>query len=381
MKRWGLPALGGLLAVLATLWFFQTFERVDGEVWVGPSGAARKNPFLAATRFLERMGSVVTPIDRPRDLDTLPQSAALILFARRAVVTPERAQSLLRWAAAGGHLVIEPEPQRARDVMLDALRITRGQSLKTKPPETIAVEFPELERTLRVTPTPLETLQLAEGKPDWMVTDAEGIRLASFRHGAGRISVVTGFNRFGNRTIGAHDNAELLLRILELGPGHRAVLLLRPPQTAPMLAWLYAHALEIGFSALLVLTVWLWRVAPRFGPILPGGERERRQLLEHIRACGRFRWAHGARESLLDAAREICEGRIARLRPRLAVLPLEERCRELAGEVALGADEIVYAFRGVPRAAREFVHMVATLASIHAALSRAPRARLRKRRR
>lgn len=382
MKRWTLPALGALVAVLATIWFFENFERVDGEVWVGPSGAARRDPFLAATRFLERMGYAVAAIDRPRDLDAPPQGAAMILFARRAVVTPERAQALLRWAAAGGHLVIEPEPQRSRDVMLDALRITRTQSGKKKPPPTLGVELPGLERTLQVTPTLQDTLQTGADPPDWVVADAGGVRLASFRRGAGRISVVTGFNRFSNRTIGAHDNAELLLRILELPPAHRSVVLVRPPHAAPVLAWLREHAVETGISALLLLAIWLWRVTPRFGPILPGAERERRQLLEHIRACGRFRWAQGARAALLDAAREICEGRIARLRPRLAVLPLDERCRELAADIGLGADEIAYAFRAVPRAAREFVHMVATLASIHAALSRAPReASLRKRRR
>ena len=373
-------ALGAFVVVLAALWFFDTFEQVETQVWVGPSGAARTNPYLAAMRFIERMGYVLHPVDRPGDLDAPPHGATLILPARRAVVTPGRAQSLLRWAASGGHLIIEPEPRRSRDVILDALGINRTEAAKFKPPATLAVEFDNLERTLEVTPSMRDTLQLTRDQADWAVADAGGLRLASIRHGAGRISVVTGFHRFSNRWVGAHDNAELLWRILKLAPGSQTVLVLRPPQVAPLFDWLSQHALEIGISALALLLLWLWRITPRFGPTLPVSERERRQLLEHIRACGRFRWAHGARESLLEAAREICNGRIARLRPRLAVLAPEERCRELASEVALSGDDVAYAFQGAPRAAREFVHMVATLASIHAALSRAPSAtRLRKR--
>ena len=373
-------ALGAFVVILAAVWFFDTFEQAESQVWVGPSGAARANPYLAAMRFIERMGYGITTIDRPGDLSTLPHGATLILPARRAVVTPERAQLLLRWAASGGHLIIEPEPRRSRDILLEALGVHRAEAGKFKPAATLAVEFDDLERTLHVTPSIRDTLQTTQDKPDCAVADPGGIRLVSFRHGTGRISVVTGFQRFSNRAIGAHDNAELLWRILRFAPAHRAVLVLRPPQIAPLFDWLSAHAMQIGISALVVLLLWLWRVTPRFGPILPGPERARRQLLEHIRACGRFRWARGARESLLAAAREICNGRIARLRPRLAVMGVEERCRELATEVALDADAVAYAFQGVPQAAREFVHMVATLASIHAALSRAPSAaRLRKR--
>jgi hypothetical protein len=370
MKRWVLASgLGVILAVLAAVWFFDTFEQVDGKVWVGPSGAARSNPYLAATRFMTRMGFRITEIERPAELDHLAPGATLVLLARRAVVTPERAQTLARWAAAGGHLIVEPEPQRYRDVMLESLGITRKPAAKAKPAPTLAVEFPGVARTLQVTPSPNDALEFARATPDLIVADAGGIRLASLRHGSGRVSVVTGFQRFSNRGIGAHDNAELLWQLLRLTPDNQSVMLLRSPQATPLIAWLYEHASAILLSSLTLLALWLWCVAPRFGPIIAGSAPQRHQLLEHIRACGRFRWASGARSSLLDAAREICRARIARLRPRLAHLANEQGYRELSTEIDIGADEIAYAFDGAPRGAREFVHMVATLASIHRNLS------------
>jgi hypothetical protein len=270
VKHWGLVStLGVALALVGAIWFFDTFEQVETKVWVGPSGAARTNPYLAATRFMQRMGYAVSSIERPRDLDALPHAATLILLARRAVVTPERAQSLVAWAAAGGHLIIEPEAQRSRDVMLERLAIGRGQALKVKPTPTLAVELPELERTLQVTPTVRDTLTLGPRQAEWTVADAGGMRLASLRHGSGRISIVTGFQRFGNRAIGSHDNAELLWQILRFMPDQKAVLLLRPPQSTPVFTWLYEHALAIVLCALALAALWLWRVMPRFGPIQP----------------------------------------------------------------------------------------------------------------
>jgi hypothetical protein len=123
-------ALVLLLALLAALWFFNTYEQVDSKVWTGPSPAARANHYLAAIRFMQRMRFQASTIDRPSDLDRLPSGATLIVPARRAMVTPERTQTLLRWASSGGHLIIEPEPKESRDLLLDALDIGRGHAQK-----------------------------------------------------------------------------------------------------------------------------------------------------------------------------------------------------------------------------------------------------------
>jgi hypothetical protein len=364
--------LAAVLGVLAALWFFDTYEQVDSRVRVGASSAARANPYLAAMRFMERMEFSASTIARPGDLDQIPAGATLILLSRRAMVTPERAQALALWASAGGHLIVEPEPLRYRDVMLDTLGIGRGQAPRTKLPQTMTVVLPNAEHPLQVTSSFRETLQLAHVKPDLVVADAGGARLASLRHGAGRISIVTGFRRFTNRAIGAHDNAELLWQVLRLAPSNQKVLVLRAPLSAPILQWLQDHAIETIIAGLALLVLWLWRTAVRFGPIQPRNEPDRRQLLEHIRACGRFRWSNGARVSLLGAAREICQSRVAKLQPRLVLLSKEQRYRELSAQLGIGTNEIAYAFEGLPNVARDFVHSVATLASIHASLSRTP---------
>jgi hypothetical protein len=195
--------------------------------------------------------------------------------------------------------------------------------------------------------------------------------IASLRHGAdGKYHHwVSAFYQPCDR----HTSTRNYWRML-LAPSTSQVLLLRAPQAPPILEWLMTHALEVIIASLALLSLWLWRVAPRFGPLRPAIEPERRQLLEHIRACGRYRWANGARASLLNAAREICHKRICRLRPRLALLASEQRYRGLADELAMSADELAYTFEGTPHSARDFVHAITTLASIHSHLSRAAQA-------
>jgi hypothetical protein len=121
-------------------------------------------------------------------------------------------------------------------------------------------------------------------------------------------------------------------------------------------------------AAAILLALALWRILPRFGPILPRPEPARRQLLEHLRAAGRFRWSRGAREQLLTAAREQLERHIAIAAPRLAHLPPSRRYSELSAQLGTDPETVAGAFQSVPRNVRELVHITATLASIHAGL-------------
>lgn len=370
-----------VLLGLAAAWFVTSFERVPTKVWTGPSGAARANPYLAAMRFMERVGMQTSLIERVAELDAIAPGATLVLLAGRTSLSPERVQALQHWTQNGGHLVIEPERAGVRDAMLDALRIGRGEVAPGKPMPTLAVAFPGSAHSLRVTPGPRVALDLSRVQPEFSASDPAGTWFATLVAGAGRITVLTGLYRFQNRLIGTHDNAEFLRQILHLQPTSRQVYLLRPPQSLPLWEWLERHALGTMLAGGVLLALWLWRASPRFGPLRPAAAPERRQLLEHIRACGRFRWAEGARAALLDAAREICLRRIVLLQPSMAHLTHAQRNQVLATSADMDASSIAHAFDAAPRSTREFVQIVATLASIHDALGHAGRRRTPRRKR
>ena len=107
---------------------------------------------------------------------------------------------------------------------------------------------------------------------------------------------------------------------------------------------------------------------PRFGPVLPAPELGRPELLEHLRAAGRFRWSRGARSELLAAAREQLERHVATAAPRLAHLTLQERYAELSAQLNIDARAVQSALAAAPRNARDLVQITAALATIHAGL-------------
>ena len=184
--------------------------------------------------------------------------------------------------------------------------------------------------------------------------------------------------RFDNRHIGRLDHAELLRQLLAQSPADRFVVV-RAPQTPGVAQWLAENASGAVAAAALVLALTLWRLLPRFGPVLPAPEPPRRQLLEHLRAAGRFRWSRGSHAELLAAARDELERHAAQAAPRLRHLSAQQRYAELTAQWNIDPEVVQRALRATPRSGREMVQITAVLASIHAGL-RGARPRFRPRR-
>ena len=365
MKRPVLVILGvAALAALGWLWFVTNYEQVEIEIPVGASAAARANPYLAAMRFAERLGWKASLEQQPARTRQAPERTSILLPAGRAWLTPARAQELLRDAERGAHLIVEPEPERQRDPLLESLGVGRRTIKPTG--GHFDAEFPGAEAPLRLGARGNQIIDPGRNPVDITIADAQGPRLVSMRRGSGRITVMASLRRFDNWHIGSDDHAELLRRVLALEPADR-LLVVRAGET-PLWGWLIEHALEVMIAAAILLALALWRILPRFGPILPSPEPARRQLLEHLRAAGRFRWSRGAREELLTAAREQLERHIAFAAPRLAHLPPSRRYSELSAQLGTDPERVAGAFQAVPRNVRELVHITATLASIHAGL-------------
>ena len=113
------------LVLASGIWFALSFERVNEREYVGLQGEARRNPYLAAGRMLERMGVRVV-FERERiEPARLPQHAVLLLPRERFALGGEGLQALLRWVENGGHLIVEAEPPKNPDPLLALLRVER----------------------------------------------------------------------------------------------------------------------------------------------------------------------------------------------------------------------------------------------------------------
>jgi hypothetical protein len=198
-------------------------------------------------------------------------------------------------------------------------------------------------------------------------------RFVSFEHGNGMVTAVAGLQFARNGIIGSNDNAEFLWHVLGLTPAAELQVYLRPERLS-LWGFLKQHAALVLFAAAALLALWLWRIAPRFGPVQPDAPPARRRLLDHLRASGRFYWAQGLRARLVIAARDAALRRISRAQPDFALSSLAERAARVCALARIQPEE-AQRFVGAGGSLRgaEFIRIMHTAQLIHSALEKGNR--------
>lgn len=370
MSREGLWAIAVTAVIgLGTIWFLLNFEQAPAREWVGMSGDARRNPYLALERLAERMGMPAREVRSLAELGQLPPEGVLLLPEPRGELARRERARLLDWAARGGHLVIEAEPTRTPDPLLDALGVRRKAVRTSGPRKPAEIAWPGAARPLRADLPPWQVLEanaprIAEGTTG-------GALLLQLAHGKGRVTVINDFAFLQNRAIGAHDHAELAWRIVGASDPASILLVFNNPERLSFTIWLRENVPAVLVAAAALLILWLWRVAPRFGPIAADPERARRSLLDHLRASGRFLWNAGRRTDLAESAREAALRRVSRANPDFASLTGSERAARLANSFGLGPEDAQRLLvPQSPRTIPEFVRGIRVLQIIHERLAR-----------
>jgi len=370
MKGRGL-AVAGLcaLAGLGALWFRANYERAPYREHVGPSSEARLRPYLAAERFAVRMGLAASEIRALPQLDALAPGGALILPARRQSLEPRRLTQLLAWVDRGGHLIVEAELLGVSDPLLDLLGVSRSRA-EEKGARLLMVEGGD--RAFKVW-IPANS-SLRSSRPRALLFHAgpaDTARLLSFRRGNGFVTVATSTAFLQNAWIGNEDHAEFLWQLLNLNRATPSLQVLNRPERLSLWGFLEEHAAEALAASIALLVLWLWRIAPRFGPVAPDAPPARRRLLDHLRASGRYYWAKGLRAELVRAARDAALRRLARSQPDFAGAPEAERAARLASLAGLERDEAAEFLRaqGEPRGA-DFIRLMHYAQRTHAALEK-----------
>jgi hypothetical protein len=365
-------ALGGLLLV-ALVWFLSGFERVTVKQRVGLSGEARLRPFLAAERFAERMGFEARELRALPELDQLPPAGVLLLPRSRQSIEARRAAQLITWAAAGNHLIVEAEPTGVADPLLAQLRIERSQTRAER--HSVVAELAPGGRKLVVSGFSASRLEAAARKPHFIVGTPGDARLVTVAHGAGLVSAAVDLNFARNRQIGDNDNAALFWHLLTLRPAGE-LLVFHHPRRLSLWDFLVEHAPGVLLAGAALVALWLWRIAPRYGTLLPDAPPARRRLLEHLRAGGRFLWSRGLRARLAAAARDAALRRVTRTYPDFAAAPDAEQAARLVALAGLSpADAALLLAAPAANAAHaprgdEFMRLVHCAQRVHFALER-----------
>lgn len=366
------PALtAAVLAVLVlggAWWFFTNFERVPERRWIGHQGEARRNSFLAAERLLARMGVAVRHVKAPGELRELPPDGTLLLPDRRDSIAPDERRRLLAWVEAGGHLIVEDEDHRRPDPLLDALAVKRKPVSNPPSEAVLEIHLPHAPAPAKVRMHALQSLEAPQAR--FSVQGKDATHLVHFPRGRGQVTVLNDLAFLRNPGIGAPDHAEFVWQLVRFSPGTAAVFVFDNPQKLSLAGWLADHAWPALAAAAGLLALWLWRIAPRFGPLAPDPEPARRRLLDHLRASGRFQWSKGGAATLAESAREAALRRVARAQADFAGLGAREREARLGETLGLAADEARRVLRPAANLAiHEFVTAMRVFQRIHERLS------------
>jgi hypothetical protein len=318
-------------------------ERRTLEIEVGPSEEARRNPFLAAERFLARLEIPVASESGRERLRRLPPPTDTLLVRHPGSLAPERRRALDQWMTDGGRLVVTASVPETGGAEERDLAAGYGVRLSTEDAERSAADgqtevIAEISveaagRPLRVafsTERALETV----AEPEMAIIAADRLRMVRLPVGDGSLTVLAEERFMTNAAIGEHDHALVMAYLLAPAPGG-TVWLLYDREMPWIGALVWSAAPYAIISGALCLLAWAWSAGARLGPLQPVPGRDRRDLLEHLDASGDFLWRHGQADHLIKPTRRRVLELWRRRRPDLGRLD----DAALAHAIALATDE------------------------------------------
>jgi hypothetical protein len=327
--------------VTGVIWFRANFEPVSDEVMVGFRGEARRNPWLAAERLLERMGHPATELREFDGLRGLASDAILVLPQGRQTIPEPLRAGIVDWVRNGGFLVVEAEYPGIADPMINEFGVKRAENMRDGPEDRRAgagsdshtddnfgrngdgIDTDSLSLTVLKLPgsSLTSTVWMEAGfslvsENAWFRAGTDyAANLLLLREGDGMVTVVNDLDFAMNNDIANLDHAQAVVELARFAQRSGPVIFFNNPGQPSLMTWLREHAWAPISAAALALCIWLWKSIPRFGPITPDGDRARRRLLDHLRASGRFLWTRGQGERLLEVSREACLRQISRALP------------------------------------------------------------------
>lgn len=355
-------------AVLAGLgsWLAPRLERVEIETVDNISERARRNPFLALERFLGRLGHEVETGHRAELLDRAlaPGDTVIVAFSDE-VFTTARSRRLLAWIEAGGHLVLELDGERWADgeppanLLLDRIGVWAERLAGPDgPPPLRAHRLQAGHESFAVELALRDALLDDSASAEAWTVDGHP-QVLRYRHGHGRLTVLTTRAPWRNDAIGKAEHAALLAALL--GRPHGRVWVLYRVQATSLAELLWRHGTPALIALAVALGLALWALYDRFGPLEHGSAMRRRSLGEHVQALAAFGWRHGRAAGLLHAARAALRQRAESRHPGFQRRSPDGQVAWLAERIGREPAEVRRALEAEARRPEQLIGMVRLL--------------------
>jgi hypothetical protein len=337
-----------------------SFQRVPRDIEVGLKGEALENPTLLLQKWLEADGRKVARKGGELLGSELPEGGVLLLLQVSQPMTSTEVAAVLAWVRQGGHLLTDGTAGPFNDERgLAELHRALGVTLKNYRPQELAIlaqkqqegtdTFYEGEVPYRIRRSSRWRLVADQPKAwDYSMGDQGSEVLLTRKEGRGRITLTPDLNFLYYRSLADLDHAAYVQRLMALQPGRGPVVVWSRSVELSLFTWLWDHARAPLLALLLLVGAWVWKGWPRFGPLLPEPQPQRRSLLEHLTASARLMWWGGAGSHLVATTRFALERHAQRLNPAFDSLDLGGKAEWLAQLTGGSADAIAAALDDRP---------------------------------
>jgi hypothetical protein len=315
---------GAVLIVLGALVWWIARNTYFEEITVPTPwrNEAATNPFYAAQRFVEELGSTSTWDRLQTDV---PSDAVIVVSSWHWDLAEGRRSRMERWVENGGRLVLDRTlvgGQEAFEKWSGIQRIDPKSDEEEAEDEddtggriSGVRERPHLRecRTLHESmrgvgsragmPTDYELCGGDDGTHltttravDWALQDNSGNQVLRVRVGKGSVTVINAVPfRYVQFLKGDHPS--LLVGAAQLRHGDE-VHFLSEEEHASLLTLMWIFGWPVVVLALALIGLALWRNSVRFGPLTAQPESARRSLAEQIRGTGQFALRFGGGKGL-----------------------------------------------------------------------------------
>jgi hypothetical protein len=292
----------------------QSIEIVTEDVYVGYTGEARNNPYLAAERLLQNRGLAVNSIYNEYQLgDLLKKPATLFFLASSDTFKEQNLYHLLDWVESGGNLIVNlpqfsfnlEEEYYYKDFFTEYLGVKIIPSTDESITDyEITVKLPDMDKELSVKLKNHFFLEDTEIKAAWPIQQNGNNLLLQYKMGAGFLSITTSLAFMENDMIGQQDNAVLFWYLVTQGAAKRTIWFLQNHELKSFWHTLFQYSWMFWLSLLLFLLFFIWKSSQRFGPLISTDDTVRKSLIEHVYASGQLLWRKKEGLLLLNSIRQ-----------------------------------------------------------------------------
>lgn len=364
-----------LLVVAACVGLFLVyFEQVEEEITTGYSVAARHNPFLAAERFMIKLGY---DINASRERDKLDEALdqnqydVIITSYSHQFEKPQRRERLLNWINQGGHLILEVKSYDTTNDTSSEQHLLNELGVSPVSKNPLFEDYEDTQTDVAIyrggvafqaSFLPRHSLEVHTDDYTVMSGDENGTHLVEFEIGKGIVTVMSDLELWRNHKIGKWDHAALLGEVLGKSPGR--IWLLYYISMPSLFEILWREAKWVVTPMIIFLFFFLWSLNNRFGPFIRHSRRQRRSLAEHIEAAGHFDWRFNQGATLLAGTRGDLIQHIEARHPNWDKKSDQEKLDWLSEKTKIPESRINHALHGDCPSHMAFLHAISTLQTL-----------------